>query len=127
MKNWTVHHQSWVSEEVATSPPAPVSSSPPPAPVSPESSDAEVDVGDLFPEIDGDSSADPDWQLGADSSGSSPPSSPVLAPVALLPVCQTTDCSVTLNRLVIRAAPPPQVLQPLCLVLVLVTNLTCSG
>jgi len=110
VKNWTVHHQSWVSEEVATSPPAPVSSSPPLAPVSPELSDTEVDVGDLFPEIDGDSSADPDYQLGADSSGSSPPSSPVLAPVALHPVCQTGDCSVTLTRLVIRAAPLPQVL-----------------
>ena len=90
-------------------------------------------MGDLFPEIDGDSSADPDWQLDAASSGSSPPSSPVSVPVPSSPgspppvFVKMPECSVPLTRLVIGADQAKQVLQPLCLVLITVTNLTCSG
>ena len=130
-------HQSWVTEDAATSPPAPVCSSPLPVPGllgSPKVSDAEeVDVGDLFPEIDGDSSADPDWQLDAASAASSPPSSPVSAAAPSSPVSpplvffNLPECSVSLPKFALAAVQAKQVLQPLCLVLITVTNLTCSG
>ena len=93
----------------------------------------EEDVRDMFPEIEADSSADPDWQLDAASSASSPPSSPVSAPASSSPVSpplvfvKMPVCSVSLTKLAIGADQAKQVLQPLCLVLITVTNLTCSG
>ena len=109
-----------MSEGAANPLPVTVSSSPPPVlglPGSAEVTDVEEeDVRDMFPEIEADSSADPDWQLDAASSASSPPSSPVSAPASSSPVSpplvfvKMPECSVSLPRLAIGADQAKQVL-----------------